>query len=73
MCPLCRTPFEAQDVRRLHIDRSPQLTNRPLASLAPTEVADDTDSMARHYQDAITRIVRLGDTMGTHFHVNWRF
>lgn len=58
ICPLCRTKFEPQDIRKLHIDRG-QTPRPPLAS---TETVDMAQSLhdARGYQTDITRIVRVG-------------
>lgn len=56
-CPLCRTPFQPVDVRKLHIDKNA----RHVASRPPSPSAsDEQSSYARDFQRRITRIVREG-------------
>ncbi|KAH7926582.1 hypothetical protein BV22DRAFT_1104217 [Leucogyrophana mollusca] len=65
-CPLCRTRFTPQDIRKLHVDRGQ--TPRVLASSVPDEEEDPeppsstsaTDAEAKRLQDNITRVVREG-------------
>lgn len=58
MCPLCRTGFEAGDIRRLHIDRA----QTPLTPTDPSRPDPDGESSqeAHRYQTDITRIVKAG-------------
>lgn len=61
ICPLCRTGFEAGDIRKLHIDRG--LTPR-ISLMTSTDPFGDSDvdsfQEARRYQTDITRIVKQG-------------
>jgi hypothetical protein len=54
-------------VRRIHIDRSPKSADQELPDSSPPEVSDDELPRAKEFQDAITRIVRQGDTMSPFF------
>jgi hypothetical protein len=51
------------DVRRIHIDRSPKSAEMHLPESSRTEIPEGDVAQVRHFQDAITRIVRQGDTM----------
>lgn len=65
ICPLCRTRFEARDIRKLHIDRgqTPR-PGAPLLSMAsPARPGVDIieySHEARKFQNDITRIVKEG-------------
>jgi hypothetical protein len=62
-CPLCRTSFDLRDVRRIHIDRSPRPADQELPASPESVYVEIDTAPAREFQDAITRIVRQGDSM----------
>ncbi|KAI0826627.1 hypothetical protein BC628DRAFT_1319753 [Trametes gibbosa] len=57
-CPLCRTPFFEQDVRRLHVDKATLPSSTPLSSPPDLESVD----RARQFQTQLTRMIRGGAT-----------
>ena len=58
-CPLCRRPFDYDDVRKLHIDRCsrPNSPIRPSTPGTPDSCFDEFSSEARDLHNRITRIV----------------
>ncbi|KAI0746762.1 hypothetical protein C8Q80DRAFT_1105569 [Daedaleopsis nitida] len=56
-CPLCRIDFGAQDVRRLHVDKTALPPSTPAFTSADLELLA---SHARKLQSAITRVVFEG-------------
>jgi len=55
ICPLCRTGFEAENVRKLHIDRA---ETPPISK--PDLLVVEVSQEARRYQTDITRVVKEG-------------
>lgn len=60
---MCRMEFTIDDVRRIHIDRSPKSAELHLPESPRVETSDSDVLQVRQFQDTITRIVRQGDTM----------
>ncbi|KAH9896860.1 hypothetical protein C8Q73DRAFT_429842 [Cubamyces lactineus] len=57
-CPLCRTPFQFSEVRRLHVDKA----TLPLATPQSSPPDLDSADRARQFQTQLTRIIRGGAT-----------
>jgi hypothetical protein len=62
-CPICRTEFVTEDIRRIHIDHSPAFLDEHLPSSPRSEASESERSQVKQFQESITRIVRQGDTM----------
>lgn len=62
ICPLCRTRFSPQDVRRLHIDmQSPAITTASIEEVPENpESSPPPDDEARTLQNDIARVVKEG-------------
>lgn len=63
ICPLCRTRFQTQDIRKLHIDRGQTPRIPLLAHAEPPSTSDEIIEFsheARRFQTGITRIVKEG-------------
>lgn len=63
ICPLCRTRFSPQDVRKLHIDmQSPMITTATIEEVPenPESSSPPPDNEARILQEDIARVVREG-------------
>jgi len=61
ICPLCRTEFDARDIRKLHIDRAQTPRIGLVTSTEPTSDSEvESTQGARKYQSDITRIVKHG-------------
>lgn len=63
ICPLCRTRFSPQDVRRLHIDmQSPTITTASIEEVPenPESSSPPPDDEARALQNDIARVVKEG-------------
>lgn len=63
ICPLCRTRFTPQDVRRLHIDmQSPMITTASIEEVPenPESSSPPPDDEARTLQNDIARVVKEG-------------
>ncbi|KAG1780001.1 hypothetical protein EV702DRAFT_965343 [Suillus placidus] len=63
ICPLCRTRFSPQDVRRLHIDmQSPMITTASIEEVPenPESSSPPPDDEARTLQNDIARVVKEG-------------
>ncbi|KAG2131507.1 hypothetical protein BD769DRAFT_611914 [Suillus cothurnatus] len=63
ICPLCRTRFSPQDVRRLHIDmQSPTITTASIEEVPdnPESSSPPPDDEARTLQNDIARVVKEG-------------
>jgi hypothetical protein len=62
ICPLCRTRFESEDIRKLHIDRgqTPHIPLLPFDESSESDEDDEISQEARTYQTDITRIVKEG-------------
>lgn len=63
ICPLCRTRFSPQDVRRLHIDmQSPAITTASIEEVPenPESSSPPPDDEARTLQNDIARVVKEG-------------
>ncbi|KAG1758782.1 hypothetical protein EDD22DRAFT_783493 [Suillus occidentalis] len=64
ICPLCRTRFSPQEVRKLHIDmQSPMITSASIEELVPENPESSSpppDDEARTLQNDIARVVKEG-------------
>ncbi|KAG2030349.1 hypothetical protein BDR03DRAFT_878495 [Suillus americanus] len=63
ICPLCRTRFSPQEVRRLHIDmQSPTITTASIEEVPenPESHSPPPDDEARTLQNDIARVVKEG-------------
>ncbi|KAH9920011.1 uncharacterized protein BXZ73DRAFT_52374 [Epithele typhae] len=56
LCPLCRVPFDVEDIRKLHADKTAVPPSPPLA---PADLDPDA-SQARHLQTALTGLILEG-------------
>lgn len=62
LCPLCRTPFQPDDVRKLHIDSCsrPSTPDEDSAPGSPESGYNEFPTPARDFHTRITRIVLDG-------------
>lgn len=61
-CPLCRTPFQPEDIRKLHMDRCsrPNSPDQDSTPGSPDSDYNEFPSEARDFHHRITRIVLDG-------------